>query len=92
MKIDPGKSITCGFCNDRCQLACTYWQDWQKLPAGEILSYEELLRLAGIAARLGIRKVRVTGGEPPGEWWVSSTGSPGAGIEEVCLTTNGAPG
>ena len=52
---------------DRCQLRCfycTYWQDWQKLPTGEILSYEELLRLAGIAARLGIRKIRVTGGEP----------------------------
>ena len=51
---------------DRCQLRCfycTYWQDWEKLPTGEILSYEELLRVAGIAAAMGIRKVRVTGGE-----------------------------
>ena len=60
---------------DRCQLRCfycTYWQDWEKLPTREILSYEELLRLAGIAARLGIRKVRVTGGEPLVRrgWWV----------------------
>ena len=80
---------------DRCQLRCfycTYWQDWEKLPTREILSYEELLRLAGIAARLGIRKVRVTGGEP-----LVRRGVVGflhslhqvPGIEEVCLTTNG---
>jgi cyclic pyranopterin phosphate synthase len=80
---------------DRCQLRCfycTYWQDWQKLPTGEILSYEELLRIAGIAATLGIRKVRVTGGEP-----LLRRGVMGflhrlqrvPGIEEVCLTTNG---
>ncbi len=80
---------------DRCQLRCfycTYWQDWRKLPSGEILSYEELLRVAGIAARLGIRKVRVTGGEP-----LVRRGVLGflhhlnrvPGIEEVCLTTNG---
>ena len=52
---------------DRCQLRCIYctsWQHFKKLPTREILSYEELLRLAGIAASLGIRKVRVTGGEP----------------------------
>jgi cyclic pyranopterin phosphate synthase len=80
---------------DRCQLRCfycTYWQDWQKLPTGEILSYEELLRLAGIAAKLGIRKVRVTGGEPLVRRGVvdflhSLHQTPG--IEEVCLTTNG---
>jgi cyclic pyranopterin phosphate synthase len=80
---------------DRCQLRCfycTYWQNWQKLPTGEILSYEELLRIAGIAATLGIRKVRVTGGEP-----LVRRGVVGflhslhrvPGIEEVCLTTNG---
>ena len=80
---------------DRCQLRCfycTYWQDWEKLPTREILSYEELLRLAGIAARLGIRKIRVTGGEP-----LVRRGAVGflhrlhqvPGIEEVCLTTNG---
>jgi cyclic pyranopterin phosphate synthase len=78
-------------CNLRC-VYCTYWQDWQKLPSGEILSYEELLRLAGIAAKLGIRKVRVTGGEPlvrrgVVEFLHSLHRTPG--IEEVCLTTNG---
>jgi cyclic pyranopterin phosphate synthase len=80
---------------DRCQLRCfycTYWQDWQKLPTGEILSYEELLRVAGIAARLGIRKVRVTGGEPlvrRGVVGFLQSLHQVPGIEEVCLTTNG---
>ena len=38
---------------DRCNLRCFYctpWGGWQKLPSQEILSYEELLRLAGVAA------------------------------------------
>jgi cyclic pyranopterin phosphate synthase len=80
---------------DRCQLRCfycTYWQQWQKLPYREILNYEELLRIAGIAAKMGIRKVRVTGGEP-----LVRRGVVGflhrlhqvPGIEKVCLTTNG---
>jgi cyclic pyranopterin phosphate synthase len=47
-------------CNLRC-FYCTYWQDWEKLAAAEILRYEELLRVAGVAARLGIRKIRLTG-------------------------------
>ena len=52
---------------DRCNLRCFYctpWGGWEKLPAPEILRYEELLHLAGVAAGVGIRKVRVTGGEP----------------------------
>ena len=38
---------------DRCNLRCFYctpWDGWEKLPAPEILRYEELLRLAGVAA------------------------------------------
>ncbi len=35
-------------CNLRC-VYCNYWQTWQKLPAGEILWYGELLRLATVA-------------------------------------------
>jgi len=52
---------------DRCNLRCFYctpWVDRQKLPSREILRYEELLHLAGVAAGVGIRKLRVTGGEP----------------------------
>ena len=80
---------------DRCQLRCcycTYWQDWEKLPSREILSYEELLRVAGIAAEMGIRKVRVTGGEPllrRGVVDFLNNLHQVPGVEEVCLTTNG---
>ncbi len=37
-------------------------QEW--LPREEILTFEETLRLVGIAAELGVSKVRITGGEP----------------------------
>ena len=52
---------------DRCNERCTYCmpqelQEW--LPREEILSFEETLRLVGIAAQLGVSKVRITGGEP----------------------------
>jgi cyclic pyranopterin phosphate synthase len=52
---------------DRCNERCTYCmpqelQEW--LPREEILSFEETLRLVGIAAELGVSKVRITGGEP----------------------------
>jgi cyclic pyranopterin phosphate synthase len=78
-------------CNLRC-FYCTYWQDWEKLAAAEILRYEELLRVAGVAARLGIRKIRLTGGEPlvrrgVPEFIRSLRQIPG--IDEICLTTNG---
>jgi len=52
---------------DRCNERCTYCmpqelQEW--LPREEILTFEETLRLIGIAAELGVSKVRITGGEP----------------------------
>jgi len=78
-------------CNLRC-VYCTYWKEWQKRPAAEILRYEELLRLAAMAAEAGIRKIRITGGEP-----LVRRGLVGflqelkrlPGIDQVCLTTNG---
>jgi cyclic pyranopterin phosphate synthase len=80
---------------DRCNLRCFYctpWGGWQKLPCQEILRYEELLRLAGVAATVGIKKIRVTGGEPlirrnALEFIRRLHQVPG--IKEVCLTTNG---
>jgi GTP 3',8-cyclase len=80
---------------DRCNLRCFYctpWGGWQKLPSQEILSYEELLRLAGVAAGVGIKKIRVTGGEPlvrRGALDFIHRLHQVPGIEEVCLTTNG---
>lgn len=80
---------------DRCNLRCFYctpWGDWQKLPCQEILRYEELLRLAGVAAGVGIKKIRVTGGEPlvrRGALEFIRALHQVPGIKEVCLTTNG---
>jgi len=80
---------------DRCNLRCgycTYWQEFKRVPPGEILSYEELLRVAGVAAEAGIRKIRVTGGEPlvrRGVVDFIKDLHQVPGIREVCLTTNG---
>ena len=56
---------------DRCNFRCRYCMprevfgaDFEFLPRDEILTFEEIARLAGIAAQLGVRKIRLTGGEP----------------------------
>jgi len=52
---------------DRCNLRCRYCmpeEGVKPLAHDDILSYEELYRLARIACELGVRKIRVTGGEP----------------------------
>jgi GTP 3',8-cyclase len=56
---------------DRCNFRCVYCmpkeifgKDFQFLPRDEILSFEEIARLAGIFVGLGVRKIRLTGGEP----------------------------
>lgn len=80
---------------DRCNLRCFYCspgEDWEKLPAPEILRYEEMLHLARVAVAQGIRKIRVTGGEPlvrrgVVEFIQGLHRVPG--LQEVCLTTNG---
>jgi cyclic pyranopterin phosphate synthase len=41
-----------------------FGRDYQFLPRDEILSYEEILRLSGVFVELGVRKLRITGGEP----------------------------
>lgn len=98
MREDPGAakinylrlSVT-DRCNLRCRY-CTYWRDWRKLPSGEILRYEELLRLAAVAGEMGISKVRITGGEPlVRRGLVDFIGKLHhvPGITQVCLTSNG---
>lgn len=52
---------------DRCNLRCRYCMPEAGVPSvghGSILSYEELFRVARIAVDLGVRKIRLTGGEP----------------------------
>src|SRR5690349_8125298 len=52
---------------DKCNFRCTYCMPAEGLPwlkKAEILSYEELVRLARIAVNLGIEQIRLTGGEP----------------------------
>jgi cyclic pyranopterin phosphate synthase len=56
---------------DRCNFRCTYCMpkevfdaDYQFLPHGEVLTFEEITRLARLFRRLGTEKVRLTGGEP----------------------------
>ena len=52
---------------DRCNLRCTYCMPAEGVPYEErdaVLTYEEILRLVRLLARHGLRKVRLTGGEP----------------------------
>ncbi len=80
---------------DRCNLRCLYCMPEggvPKLAHGEILSYEEFLRLARISVRLGIEKIRLTGGEPLTRKGVIPFISELAripGIKDISLTTNG---
>lgn len=80
---------------DRCNLRCRYCMPANgvsKLPHGEILRFEEIFRVAETLACLGIRKIRLTGGEP-----LLRRNLPNLiralkslpGIEIVTLTTNG---
>ena len=56
---------------DRCNFRCVYCmpkevfgKDFQFRERSELLSFEEIERLAGIAVSLGVSKLRLTGGEP----------------------------
>jgi cyclic pyranopterin phosphate synthase len=56
---------------DRCNFRCTYCMpkevfghDFQFLPRAELLTFEEIARVARLSVDLGVRKIRLTGGEP----------------------------
>jgi GTP 3',8-cyclase len=81
---------------DRCSLRCSFCmpeeRDYDFLPRGELLSYEEIARLVALFARLGVRKVRLTGGEPLlrkdlARLVTLLAGIPG--VDDLALTTNG---
>ncbi len=80
---------------DLCNLRCVYCrppEGVRLLSHDEILRYEEILTLVGVARDMGIRKIRVTGGEPLVRRGVLDFLSRLAhlqGIEDLGLTTNG---
>jgi len=79
---------------DRCNLRCTYCMPAEVVfrDREELLTYEEIARVAAVAAGLGVRTIRLTGGEPLVRRDVAGlVGRLAAvpGIEEVALTTNG---
>jgi len=83
---------------DRCDFRCTYCmaEDMTFLPKGDILSLEELERLCIAFINKGVRKIRLTGGEPLVRRGVTdlirALGKRlnGGGLDELTLTTNGS--
>jgi GTP 3',8-cyclase len=85
---------------DRCQFRCTYCmprevfgRNFAFLPRAELLTFEELARLARVFAGLGARKLRLTGGEPLLRRDLEKLVAMLAGIDgiaDIALTTNGA--
>ena len=99
--IDPfGRAVTYlrVSVTDRCDFRCVYCmvEDMTFLPKAEILTLEELDRVASAFVRLGVRKLRLTGGEPLVRRNIMSlfrslarhlgTGA----LDELTLTTNGS--
>jgi len=79
---------------DRCNLRCTYCMpesDMVFRPRSEILSFEEIVRVASVARQLGVESVRITGGEPLVRRDVVGLVSKLArtGFDDLALTTNG---
>jgi GTP 3',8-cyclase len=84
---------------DRCNFRCRYCMpiesfgpDHQFLPREELLSFEELTRLAKLLVPLGVRKIRLTGGEPLMRRGLEDLVAMLAaiqGVEDLAMTTNG---
>jgi cyclic pyranopterin phosphate synthase len=84
---------------DRCNLRCpycmprdTFGSDFQFIDRAELLSFEEIARVARIVSAQGVSKIRLTGGEPLLRRGLERlvemlAGVPG--IEDIALTTNG---
>lgn len=78
---------------DRCNIRCFYCmpENVQFLPRGEILSFEEITRVAHVSAAAGVSRIRLTGGEPlvRGQVWkLVQMIKAIDGIEDIALTTN----
>ena len=80
---------------DRCDFRCVYCmaEDMTFLPRDEVLSLEECARLVKIFVRLGVTKVRITGGEPlvrKNALWLFNEIGQLENLNELVLTTNGS--
>ncbi len=83
---------------DRCDFRCVYCmaEDMTFLPKKDVLSLEELDRLCSAFVRLGVRKLRLTGGEPLVRrnimWLIERLGEhlKTGGLDELTVTTNGS--
>jgi cyclic pyranopterin phosphate synthase len=79
---------------DRCNFRCVYCMPEHVtfMPTDELLTVEEIVRVVGVFARLGVDKVRLTGGEPllrPEVVEITRRVKAIPGIRTVSLTTNG---
>lgn len=84
---------------DRCNFRCRYCMPAEEfgpahafLPREEILTFEEIVRLAGIATGMGVGKLRLTGGEPLLRRGIEDLVAMLAavdGIDDLAMTTNG---
>ena len=98
--IDPfGRRITYlrVSVTDRCDFRCVYCmaESMTFLPRKDLLTLEEIDRLTSVFIAKGVRKVRVTGGEPLVRknvmWLITSLSRHlGTGLDELTLTTNGS--
>lgn len=81
---------------DRCSFRCTYCMPpggvKHRVAQGEVLTFEEIERIVRALAAVGVRRVRLTGGEPTVRRGVVSCVErlvPVPGVEQVVMTTNG---
>jgi cyclic pyranopterin phosphate synthase len=89
---------------DRCNFRCTYCmpkeifgRDYQFLPRDQVLTFEEITRLAQVFVGLGVEKLRITGGEPLVRRnlpdliaMLAAIRKPDGGTVDLTLTTNGS--
>ncbi len=80
---------------DRCDFRCTYCmsEDMQFLPRDQVLSLEELYAVADAFIGLGVRRIRITGGEPlvrKGITGLLARLGQRAELEDLAITTNGS--
>ena len=84
---------------DRCNFRCAYCmpadrfpQGYRFIPSAELLTFDEIVRLATIFSRFGVHKIRLTGGEPlmrPHLDQLVARLASIDGIDDIAMTTNG---